>query len=152
MKYLSLTLLVLISALLFVLPGSQAKMALNRLPEPEKSAEQINQAMEMLNKYLSYSLYEVEAAFVSGATEAMASMIRGEAFPIPDPKAVVFHRSKVTVPKADNAALVDLQLETEKVLKIPRGTSRVSVIIVTPDDRFILLSGEADFQGSGTAP
>ncbi|MEW6291665.1 MAG: hypothetical protein AB1545_17680 [Thermodesulfobacteriota bacterium] len=151
MKYLSFTLIVLISALLLILPGSQAKMAVNKLPEPEKSDEEINQAMEMLNKYQSYSLYEVEAAFVSGATEAMASIKRGETVPIPDAKKVVFHRSKVIVPKAKNASLLDLQLETEKDLKIPRGISRVSVI-VTSDDRFILLSGETDFQGNDTAP
>ena len=118
----------------------------------EKTDEEIKQDLELLNKYKTYELKDVEAAFISGATEVIAAIERGEELPPLDEKMeVVFHKSEVATSQMNKMSMLDIHLKTARNLKIAPGTSRVSVIIHASDDKVILLSGTADFRGTDTA-
>ena len=149
----NISLIILITVLLFAPSILRANtLAINQLPVVEKSDEEIKQALELLNKFLCYELKDVEAAFYAGYVQALQQVAKGEN---PDPNemlAVDFHRASLTANKRRNAAQVELQLGAERDIQIQKGTSRVSVIIITPDDKLLLLSGETDFGQSDTTP
>jgi len=149
----NISLIIFINVLLFAPPFLRANtLDITQLPVVEKSDEEIKQELELLNKFLCYELKDVEAAFYAGYLEALQQVANGENPDLDEMLDVDFHRASLTANKQRNAAQVELQLGAERDIQIQKGTSRVSVIIITPDDKLLLLSGETDFGQSDTTP
>jgi hypothetical protein len=147
----NISLIILINMLLFAPPILRANtLDIKQLPVVEKTDKEIKQELELLNKFLCYELKDVEAAFYAGYVQALQQAAKGENQDPDDILAVDFHRASLTTNKRRNGAQVELQLGAERDIQIQKGTSRVSVIILTPDDKLLLLSGETDFGQSDT--